>query len=87
MLCSIQPLCCTQLEVPDSWRHQFQVGIDFTGSNGDPRSRDSLHYMNPRSPNDYMQALMAVGAVVQDYDSWVGFINAVIDYDVDFLQR
>ncbi|XP_076818509.1 copine-3-like isoform X2 [Clavelina lepadiformis] len=47
----------------------FTVGIDFTGSNGDPRSPDSLHFMNPRTPNEYLQALLAVGAVVQDYDS------------------
>nr|CAB3233441.1 copine-3 [Phallusia mammillata] len=47
----------------------FTVGIDFTGSNGDPRKPDSLHFMNPNSPNEYQQALLAVGAVVQDYDS------------------
>eukprot|EP00058_Branchiostoma_floridae_P027542 XP_002613033.1 hypothetical protein BRAFLDRAFT_123086 [Branchiostoma floridae] len=47
----------------------FTVGIDFTASNGDPRQTTSLHYINPYAPNEYMKALMAVGEVVQDYDS------------------
>uniref|UniRef100_A0A8C9TZG2 Copine-3 n=2 Tax=Scleropages formosus TaxID=113540 RepID=A0A8C9TZG2_SCLFO len=47
----------------------FTVGIDFTGSNGDPRSPDSLHYMNPNGMNQYLTALWSVGQVVQDYDS------------------
>ncbi|KAJ8303432.1 hypothetical protein KUTeg_019828 [Tegillarca granosa] len=47
----------------------FTVGIDFTASNGDPRSSSSLHYINPYQPNDYMQAIQAVGAVCQDYDT------------------
>ncbi|XP_041375225.1 copine-3-like isoform X2 [Gigantopelta aegis] len=45
------------------------VGIDFTASNGDPREPTSLHYMNPYEPNEYLQAIMSVGTVVQDYDS------------------
>ncbi|ELT91123.1 hypothetical protein CAPTEDRAFT_150478 [Capitella teleta] len=47
----------------------FTVGIDFTGSNGDPRSPQSLHYINPYQPNEYQKAIRAVGNVVQDYDS------------------
>ncbi|XP_074646861.1 copine-3-like isoform X2 [Tubulanus polymorphus] len=47
----------------------FTVGIDFTGSNGDPRTPNSLHYIDPHRPNEYMQAIYAVGAVCQDYDS------------------
>ena len=47
----------------------FQVGVDFTGSNGEPTSPNSLHYINPYKPNDYMQAIQAVGAVCQDYDT------------------
>ncbi|KAL4234128.1 Copine-4 [Mactra antiquata] len=47
----------------------FTVGVDFTGSNGDPTSPQSLHYINPYQPNDYMQAIQAVGAVCQDYDT------------------
>lgn len=47
----------------------FQVGIDFTGSNGDPRSTDSLHYLSPNGVNQYLSALWSVGQVVQDYDT------------------
>ncbi|KAK6185840.1 hypothetical protein SNE40_007986 [Patella caerulea] len=47
----------------------FTVGIDFTGSNGNPREPSSLHYINPNQPNEYMQAIRAVGYVCQDYDS------------------
>uniref|UniRef100_A0A3Q0RU85 Copine-3 n=1 Tax=Amphilophus citrinellus TaxID=61819 RepID=A0A3Q0RU85_AMPCI len=47
----------------------FTVGIDFTGSNGDPRSPDSLHYMSPDGLNQYLSALWSVGQVVQDYDT------------------
>jgi len=45
-----------------------QVGIDFTASNGDPSQATSLHYINPYAPNEYMQALTAVGEIIQDYD-------------------
>ena len=45
------------------------MAIDFTGSNGDPRSPQSLHYLNPRQPNEYVSALRSVGEVCQDYDS------------------
>ncbi|XP_033829980.1 copine-1 isoform X1 [Periophthalmus magnuspinnatus] len=47
----------------------FTVGIDFTGSNGDPRSPQSLHYMSPDGLNQYLTALWSVGQVIQHYDS------------------
>uniref|UniRef100_A0A673GTM3 Copine-3 n=1 Tax=Sinocyclocheilus rhinocerous TaxID=307959 RepID=A0A673GTM3_9TELE len=47
----------------------FTVGIDFTGSNGDPRSPDSLHYLSPNGVNQYLSAIWSVGQVVQDYDT------------------
>lgn len=47
----------------------FTVGIDFTGSNGDPRSPQSLHYLSPDGLNQYLSALWSVGQVVQHYDS------------------
>ncbi|RVE72643.1 hypothetical protein OJAV_G00039330 [Oryzias javanicus] len=47
----------------------FTVGIDFTGSNGDPRSPESLHYLSPDGRNQYLSALWSVGQVVQDYDT------------------
>lgn len=46
----------------------WQVGIDFTASNGDPRKHSSLHYMDPQQPNSYMKAIQSVGYVIQDYD-------------------
>ncbi|XP_029467995.1 copine-1-like isoform X5 [Rhinatrema bivittatum] len=47
----------------------FTVGIDFTGSNGDPKSPDSLHFISPNGVNEYLTALWCVGNVVQDYDT------------------
>uniref|UniRef100_A0A670IMX1 Copine-3 n=1 Tax=Podarcis muralis TaxID=64176 RepID=A0A670IMX1_PODMU len=47
----------------------FTVGIDFTGSNGDPKSPDSLHYISPNGINEYLTAIWCVGNVVQDYDT------------------
>ncbi|XP_072306590.1 copine-3-like isoform X1 [Eucyclogobius newberryi] len=47
----------------------FTIAIDFTGSNGDPRTPQSLHYIDPRGYNEYLAAIWAVGNVVQDYDS------------------
>lgn len=47
----------------------FTVGIDFTGSNGDPTTPDSLHYIRHGIQNEYIRALISVGNVVQDYDS------------------
>lgn len=45
-----------------------QIAIDFTGSNGDPRYPQSLHYINPNGYNEYLAAIWAVGNVIQDYD-------------------
>ncbi|KAJ0059820.1 hypothetical protein NL108_013136 [Boleophthalmus pectinirostris] len=47
----------------------FTIAIDFTGSNGDPRTPQSLHYINPEGYNEYLAAIWAVGTVIQDYDS------------------
>lgn len=47
------------------------MGVDFTGSNGDPRSPDSLHYISPDGINEYLIAIWSVGSVVQDYDTYV----------------
>ncbi|XP_022609792.1 copine-1-like isoform X5 [Seriola dumerili] len=47
----------------------FTIAIDFTGSNGDPSSPQSLHYINPEGYNEYLTAIWAVGKVIQDYDS------------------
>lgn len=47
----------------------YQVGIDFTASNGNPREPYSLHYINPLGNNEYLDAIWAVGQIIQDYDS------------------
>uniref|UniRef100_A0A673Y268 Copine II n=1 Tax=Salmo trutta TaxID=8032 RepID=A0A673Y268_SALTR len=45
------------------------VGIDFTASNGNPREPSSLHYINPLGSNEYLSAILAVGQIIQDYDT------------------
>jgi hypothetical protein len=47
------------------------VGIDYTGSNGDPHDPTSLHYIDPanRTWNIYQQAIYSVGNVLEPYDS------------------
>lgn len=49
----------------------FVIAIDFTASNGDPAYPDSLHYIGPLDSqlNPYESALLAVGQVIQPYDS------------------
>uniref|UniRef100_A0A8C5BHT0 Copine 3 n=1 Tax=Gadus morhua TaxID=8049 RepID=A0A8C5BHT0_GADMO len=51
----------------------FTVAIDFTASNGDPRSPQSLHFIDPQGYNEYLAAIWAVGSVIQDYDSTKSF--------------
>ncbi|XP_034278267.1 copine-3 [Pantherophis guttatus] len=61
---------CTFLDyVMGGCQLNFTVGIDFTGSNGDPRSSDSLHYISPNGVNEYLTAIWSVGTVIQDYDA------------------
>ena len=46
------------------------VSIDFTGSNGDPRQPNSLHFMgNPTQPNQYVRAIGDVSRILLDYDT------------------
>jgi hypothetical protein len=45
------------------------ISIDFTASNGNPQSSDSLHYINPRGMNPYESAIDSVGKIIEDYDS------------------
>ena len=47
---------------------QLCCAIDFTLSNGDPRERDSLHYMD-MNRNEYLNAIRSVGNILQYYDS------------------
>uniref|UniRef100_A0A8C8RS11 C2 domain-containing protein n=1 Tax=Pelusios castaneus TaxID=367368 RepID=A0A8C8RS11_9SAUR len=52
-----------QCKVPCNFFFLFQVAIDFTASNGDPRNSCSLHYIHPYQPNEYLKALVAVGEI------------------------
>jgi Copine/C2 domain len=48
------------------------VGIDFTGSNGDPRIPGTLHYRNRNDPtfrNDYEKAIAAIVSILAKFDS------------------
>ncbi|XP_069156734.1 copine-8 isoform X5 [Procambarus clarkii] len=47
----------------------FTVAVDFTASNGDPRTPNSLHYRQPGVDNQYSLAIKAVGQIIQDYDT------------------
>lgn len=46
----------------------MMVAIDFTGSNGDPRDPQSLHYGSGRILNSYIEAIHAIGNIVMEYD-------------------
>lgn len=56
--------CSTQLN--------FSLAVDFTASNGEADSKSSLHYIHedPESQlNQYEAAIVAVGEIIEDYDS------------------
>uniref|UniRef100_A0A8C3AKF6 Copine-3 n=1 Tax=Cyclopterus lumpus TaxID=8103 RepID=A0A8C3AKF6_CYCLU len=53
----------------------FTIAIDFTGSNGDPSSPQSLHYINPEGYNEYLTAIWAVGNIIQDYDRYMQTVS------------
>eukprot|EP01083_Nonionella_stella_P017082 47723_1 len=49
---------------------EMMIGIDFTGSNGDPKTGGTLHYIGPpKYESPYMRAIRSVGRVVEAYDS------------------
>jgi len=45
------------------------VGIDFTGSNGDPRQPGTLHHFDRNSMNPYEKAIEAIVSILAKYDS------------------
>jgi hypothetical protein len=60
------------------------IGIDFTRSNGVPTESGSYHYLDDN--NEYIQAIRAVGEILQYYDSdknipVYGFGAKLDDYD------
>lgn len=46
------------------------VGIDFTGSNGNPREAGTLHYLDPTgaTKNDYEKAISSILSILSKYD-------------------
>jgi hypothetical protein len=51
--------------VVDGWEMNMVIGIDFTGSNGNPVDPTSLHYIDPRgaSLNSYERTYVSRDAV------------------------
>ena len=45
------------------------VAIDYTGSNGEQKNPKSLHYLNPKFPNEYERAILACGEILEQYDT------------------
>ncbi|GAB9476148.1 Copine [Globisporangium polare] len=45
------------------------IGIDYTASNGPPMDPRSLHFLDPRGPNQYQHAISATASILQEYDS------------------
>uniref|UniRef100_A0A6A7FQ31 Copine-8-like n=1 Tax=Hirondellea gigas TaxID=1518452 RepID=A0A6A7FQ31_9CRUS len=48
------------------------IAIDFTASNGNPQSPDSLHHIDMTGRgqlNQYQRAIQSVGEIIEDYDS------------------
>ena len=46
------------------------VAIDFTASNGSPKMKDSLHYVDSQTgTNEYLTAISGIGTVLEFYDT------------------
>ena len=43
-------------------------GIDFTASNSDFRSKNSLHYFDENFHNEYERAIITLGGIIESYD-------------------
>lgn len=46
----------------------LSIAIDFTGSNGLPKERSSLHYIFGQEPNQYERAISSCGNILAYYD-------------------
>lgn len=51
------------------------IAVDMSNSNGDPQIPNSLHYYNPRIPNEYVVALREVGNVLAAYTTKERFMT------------
>eukprot|EP00854_Cymbomonas_tetramitiformis_P002444 gene2444-3178_t len=45
------------------------IAVDFTKSNGDPATPQSLHHLRTDGPNDYQAAMISVGSILMNYVS------------------
>lgn len=53
------------------WTFNMNVAIDYTASNGEISSPNSLHYINPHnrdSMNQYESAIVSVGSILENFD-------------------
>lgn len=66
----------TVIEMPNfmeylrsGWAVNTSFAIDFTASNGELIERNSLHYQDPlgRQMNQYEEAILGVGKIVEPY--------------------
>ena len=46
----------------------LEIAIDFTSSNGSPDNKESLHYKDGKTPNDYEKAIKSCGDIIAHYD-------------------
>ncbi|CDW80204.1 copine family protein [Stylonychia lemnae] len=53
--------------INNGWELNFVVAIDYTGSNGDPSMRSSLHTKSEF--NQYQKAIFSIGSIIENYDS------------------
>jgi len=53
--------------IDSGWELEFNVAIDFTSSNGDPRIPGTLHDQNPITLNDYEETMVSIGNAVSPY--------------------
>ncbi|KAL0488114.1 hypothetical protein AKO1_008988 [Acrasis kona] len=64
--------CYSFLEyISTGYQISTSINIDFTGSNGDPKFTNSLHYRSgqPGQFNQYQSAIWCIGSILDYYDS------------------
>ena len=49
------------------WQVSLVNAVDYTASNGNPKRRDSLHYLGGN--NQYELAIKSIGQIIEPYDS------------------
>lgn len=69
--CFVEPHPTFQQFVMGGLEVSLIVAIDFTGSNGDPSTPQSLHYLDRSGQhlNQYQHAIMSVGRIIEEYDT------------------